>query len=264
MNCNICDSNTIEYLKIRILHKYNVQYYRCQNCDFIQTELPFWLEEAYNLPINNIDVGLIQRNVTISKIVNNLLACFFQVKNANMLDYGGGYGIFVRMMRDKGYSFFRQDEYCQNLFAKHFDFSDISIKKFSLVTAIEVFEHLPNPSSTIEEMLKMTDSIFFTTELQSNSHPTPENWWYFIPHTGQHISLYSKKSIELIAEKYKLNYYSYKRYHLLTSHKLNKYLFKLLCVGYLNEVFDIFLRKKSLLESDFDYINQIYSNEDPH
>ena len=54
--------------------------------------------------------------------------------------------MFVRIMRDKGFNFYRQDIHCQNLFAKHFDISNIKItEKFDLLTAIEVFEHLEDP-----------------------------------------------------------------------------------------------------------------------
>jgi hypothetical protein len=50
----------------------------------------------------------------------------------------GGYGMFVRLMRDGGFDFHREDPLCDNLFAQGFDRQDDGT--FELVTAFEVFE----------------------------------------------------------------------------------------------------------------------------
>ena len=31
-----------------ILKKYKVNYWRCQNCGFIETDTPYWLDESYS------------------------------------------------------------------------------------------------------------------------------------------------------------------------------------------------------------------------
>jgi hypothetical protein len=50
------------------------------------------------------------------------------------------------MMRDKGFNFYLHDTFCNNLFAKHFDISDLpNYNSFDLLTAFEVFEYLENP-----------------------------------------------------------------------------------------------------------------------
>jgi len=38
--------------------------------------------------------------------------------------------VYVRLMRDEGYNFYRQDVYCENIFAKSFDVEDLKEKKF--------------------------------------------------------------------------------------------------------------------------------------
>ncbi len=40
------------------------------------------------------------------------------------MDFGAGHGVFVRMMRDKGFDFFWNDIYCKNLYAKDFEYTE--------------------------------------------------------------------------------------------------------------------------------------------
>ena len=47
--------------------KYQIDYFFCKNCGFLQTEKPYWLEEAYKDSINDSDTGYLQRNVLFSK-----------------------------------------------------------------------------------------------------------------------------------------------------------------------------------------------------
>lgn len=43
----------------KILHKYTVQYYQCPQCEYLCTEEPYWLKEAYANPINDTDTGIL-------------------------------------------------------------------------------------------------------------------------------------------------------------------------------------------------------------
>ena len=45
---------------------------------------------------------------------------FFK-SNGSIVDYGGGYGLLVRLMRNSGFDFYRYDPYCANFFAKGFE-----------------------------------------------------------------------------------------------------------------------------------------------
>jgi hypothetical protein len=125
----------------------------------------------------------------------------FDVKG-KVLDYGGGYGLFVRMMRDQGLDFYRQDTYCENLFANFFDVTNLPTdrRKFELVTAFEVFEHLSNPMEDIKNMLTYADNVLFSTELQPTQQDTLKQWDYLAPYNGQHIALYHIDSLKKIAE----------------------------------------------------------------
>ena len=93
--CNICNQNTNLLFSRKVLKKYQVNYFKCNTCGFIQTEDPFWLNEAYSDAITNQDIGLISRNINYSKITKGLIKILHIDNEANFLDYGGGYGMFV-------------------------------------------------------------------------------------------------------------------------------------------------------------------------
>jgi hypothetical protein len=217
MNCKICSNKTKEIFKQKVLAKYDIKYFMCSDCLFIQTEEPYWLEEAYNLgAISALDVGIISRNTYLATKTEDILDKLFpldtlnpKVDNFTAIDYGGGQGIFVRMMRDLGYNFYRQDVYAENLYARFFDITDLPKNtKFSILTTFEVFEHLPNPIEEINKMFNYSDILLFSTELQPIDVNEIENWWYIVPETGQHISLFNKVTLEKIAEILDVNLYT--------------------------------------------------------
>lgn len=112
--CKICNTKSKKIFKKKILDKYNAAYYQCPNCGFIQIEKPFWLNEAYSSAITSVDVGLVDRNIRFSNMVEDIILRNFN-RNAKFLDFAGGYGLFTRIMRDKGFNFYREDKYCENL-----------------------------------------------------------------------------------------------------------------------------------------------------
>jgi 2-polyprenyl-3-methyl-5-hydroxy-6-metoxy-1,4-benzoquinol methylase len=213
--CKICGSETKKLFSKKVLEKYDVAYSQCQNCGFLQTEKTHWLKEAYSSAITSVDVGLVNRNIHYSNIVEKILYRYFD-KNGRFLDFAGGYGMFTRIMRDKGFDFFRDDKYCENLFAKYFDISDLPEKdrKFELVTAFELMEHIENPFDELDRIFSMTDSFLFSTDLIPDQDI--ENWWYLGPEHGQHISFYTEKCLEIISKKYEKNYFHDGSLHLIT------------------------------------------------
>lgn len=269
IKCKICNHSITFIFSSYILNKYKVDYFKCLQCGFIQTENPYWLEEAYSDPITKLDIGLIYRNLNYSNKVEKYLKKNIFFSNGIYLDFGGGFGIFVRMMRDKGFNFYRHDIYCKNLFAKHFDISDLpNNTKFDLLTAFEVFEHLENPIDELEKMLLLSDTIIFSTLLLPNDSVNPENWWYFIPETGQHISLFSLKTLEFISATLNLYFYSNKNdLHIFSKNKLDDNPFYSKKVTLFEKIKNKLIKKNinvnklSLLHSDFDFIRNKLKNE---
>lgn len=249
MICKICSTNSELFSRAEILNKYSIQYFKCPECGFIQTEEPYWLEESYSEVINRSDIGLLARNLELSKTTKAILLFLFD-KRKKFLDYGAGYGVFVRLMRDFGFDFYWMDKYSENLFAK--DFEATGNEKYELLTAYEVFEHLVQPAEEVTTMLKYSDNILFSTFLIPSNKPKPEEWWYYALDHGQHIALYSRKSLEVLAKKFDLNFYTNgKNLHIFSKKKKNGFIFKIISFPYVSNMLNPFLSKKSLLDDDY-------------
>ncbi len=227
MKCKICQSESEILFTEKVLDKYNVKYFHCRSCGFIFTEEPHWIEESYSSAINSSDTGIMDRNIHYSRLTSVLLYFFFD-KHEKFLDYGGGYGIFTRLMRDVGFDFYWDDKFCENILARGFEFIRSGQEKVKAVTAFEVFEHLINPIEEINKMLKLADTIIFSTELLPVEKPDPKDWWYYSFDHGQHVAFYSSKTLRFIAGKYQLNVFSFGSLHVLTKNKFNPLLAKLL------------------------------------
>lgn len=222
--CKVCKAKTSKLFNKKILGKYDVKYFQCSNCGFIQTEKPHWLEESYSSAITSLDIGLVNRNIQYSNIVEDILYKCFD-KKSRFLDFAGGYGMFTRIMRDKGFDFYHEDKHCDNLFAKHFEINDLKKedKKFELITSFELMEHIENPFDELDYIFSMTNSFLFSTELVPSDDI--ENWWYLGVEHGQHVSFYTKKCVRKIAKKYDKYYYTNGYLHLITD-KNNLEIFK--------------------------------------
>lgn len=252
MNCKICSDNRVEpFNRGVVLGKYDVQYYRCNSCGFICTEEPYWLKEAYSEAITGSDIGLVRRNCRLAVIAGTLIPIFFGSSGV-FLDYAGGYGLFVRLMRDRGLDFRWCDRYCTNLFAKGHAGSVEGDATYRLLTSFELFEHLADPLEEIGRMLTLSRNILFTTELVPPDCPKPEQWWYYGLEHGQHVSFYTKRSLEVIATRYNLHLASNgKSMHLLSEKRLPTGLFYLLARYKAASLINPLLPLKSLLPDDF-------------
>ncbi len=219
--CPICASDRHEAFNATILNKYPVQYFFCPGCGLLQTEKPYWLEEAYGSAIADTDTGLVMRNFSLSAKLAALLYFCFDPK-ASYVDIAGGYGMLVRLMRDYGFDFYWQDKYCENILARGFDESK-AIGPIAGLTAFEVLEHVPDPMLFLSEALARhrAKALVFSTEVYSGNAPPPLDWWYYSFATGQHISFYQQRTLQIIAEKLGLGFYSAHGLHILTEKKLN-------------------------------------------
>ena len=70
--------------------KYDIKYFQCGNCGFIQTEKVFWLKEAYGNAITSLDIGILDRNNFLLKNVTKIIDICFP-KSKIYLDFAGAY-----------------------------------------------------------------------------------------------------------------------------------------------------------------------------
>ena len=252
--CNVCNCNLTFFARSKVLNKYEIDYFRCEVCGFIQTESPFWLEKAYSRVINRSDVGLVARNIQLSGVTRSLISTSFN-PDGDFLDYGGGYGLFVRLMRDAGYKFHYYDKYSQeNHFARGMEtLLDVN-SEFELVTAFEVLEHLADPVGEIAKMLALSRNLVVTTQVIPSPPPKPEEWWYYGLDHGQHISFYTLKSLSKLAENFSLNFYSNQSdFHLFTEKRVNSAYFKFATSKVGTRFVNMFHKRKSLIDMDYQH-----------
>ena len=203
MKCKNCDSEAKRVFEHKIMNKYIGEYYQCPTCGLLFVAEPFWLDEAYSEAITSIDTGIMQRNLEFVDKMDFLLSRYYKKTNY-FLDYGGGYGIFTRMMRDRGYQYLWYDKYAKPLLCRGFEYQD---QKIELVSAFELFEHFTNPLKEIDEILECSKEVIFSTICYGEELELPDlEWGYFAYESGQHTVFYSKKTLRYIAEKYNLQY----------------------------------------------------------
>jgi len=196
MNCACCQHLMVPWTRQRVLHKYDVDYFRCPSCGYRCTERPYWLEEAYAQAITTSDVGLVQRNLTAATITSAVIRAGFD-RRARFLDEGGGYGLFVRLMRDRGFDFWRSDPYCPNLFAAGFEAEPEA--RFPLLTIFEVFEHWVDPAAEIRRLRTRAEAVLLSTQLVPEGLEDPTAWPYFGAEHGQHVSFYTASALRALA-----------------------------------------------------------------
>lgn len=231
MTCRICRSEAAFVFSGQLLDVHLVKYYQCGKCGFLFTEEPTWLGSPECKSVSRLDTGILSRNLLLSKFATVLIKLLLD-ENGKFLDYGGGYGLFTRLMRDNGLDFYWHDPYCENLFAQGFELSPGTEDTFEAVTAIEVFEHLPHPRELTDLLFKRSRirTLFFTTLLYGATPPGHNQWWYYSRETGQHVSFYNENTLKYLAGAYGLNLHSNRdNFHLLTGKRINDLRFRLVC-----------------------------------
>jgi hypothetical protein len=197
-----------------LLGRHQVRYHLCGSCDYWCTDEPHWLAEAYSDAISAADTGLVLRNTMVARDLTPVLGSLFG--EGPFVDWAGGYGMLVRLMRDRGFDFYWRDAFADNLLARGFEWQGGTSEA---VTAIEVLEHVPDPVSFVEECLEGagTDTIIFSQEL----HDGPDaDWWYLTPATGQHVSFYSARTLATLGDRLGLTLHTSPRLHMLTGRRL--------------------------------------------
>ena len=123
-------------------------------------------------------------------------------------------------MRDKGFNFFGHDEYCANIFSKPFE--PVPGTKAAAICAFEVLEHVMNPIEFLAGQMKkyQTETVIASTTVFEGKMPD-FTWPYYSFESGQHVTIYQPRSLQLIARALDCRYFRLMEdLHLITKHNL--------------------------------------------
>lgn len=212
-SCRLCAGATVHQFSKLILGKHEVGYWRCTACACLQTDHPHWLEESYRAVHSATDTGMVARTWQMAQ-TTSLLLRLAGVKNTTpCVDWGGGNGLFCRMMRDQGYDFVNDDKYAEPFYCAGFTRADRARTTADIVTSFEVFEHLPDPGLQLSEILKLNPKLWiFSTQLYTGQDQT---WRYLSPRLGRHVFFYSEAGLNRFAARHGFALLKGREMHLL-------------------------------------------------
>lgn len=196
-----------------------IYYYLCEQCGFcFAPEICKWSIEEFSERIYND--GYIEVDPNHDKIrpegnAAKLIQTFDSQKaDIKHLDYGGGNGRLSYLLARSGWDSVSYDPFINR---------EVKLEKldqFNLVTAYEVFEHVPDPDRLMGDLNTLVSDegiILFSTLLSDGNIMDNQrlSWWYASPRNG-HISLYSRKSLALLANRYEFRLGSFSpSFHIL-------------------------------------------------
>ena len=198
--CRLCSAPTLFWNRKHVLRRYDVSYFRCSGCGSLQTEAPYWLSEAYDVSGIGEDLGAGQRTIDLVLKTCALLDQLRLPAGAECIDFGGGIGLFTRLMRDRGFNFHSYDLYAKPFFSDRYSLQSLAGQSPAVVTAFEVLEHFPDPARDLQLLFETRPAVLIaTTELFTGQDV---DWWYFGEDTGQHLFFYSPEAMNRIATRF--------------------------------------------------------------
>jgi hypothetical protein len=196
--CRLCRAPAVFTFHLKLMGRHDVAYFQCTGCRCLQTETPYWLEEAYADTRRPLDVYSATRIEQLRGVTQHVSRLFKWQSGERLLDWGAGDGLLVRMLRDAGIDAYSYDIHTRNNYAVGFDAAPGA--GFRMITAFELWEHLPEPAEELDRIFSLQPDIhLLTTGLYSGQG---SDWHYLVPETGRHVFLYSREAMHWIAEKY--------------------------------------------------------------
>lgn len=199
-----CEEQAGQYLK---LSGKPIYYSLCTECGFcFAPEICAWSADEFKQRIYNDAYPLVDPDFARTRSEDNskrIIELLGMNVGFTHLDFGGGNGRLSTLMAQHGWNSRSYDPYLAN--------SELpSLKmKFDLITAFEVFEHAPDPHKMFAQLASLTNDrglIIASTLLsdgQIHRHQRID-WWYAAPRNG-HISLFSARSLQILAETHGFN-----------------------------------------------------------
>ena len=179
-----------------------IYYAICDQCELLfAADMIGWSDEQYRALVYNDDYVQIDPDYVSKRPLANadyLQGAFQSVRGQiRHLDYGGGNGALSEALRAQGWDSTSFDPFYDDRAAQP------SLGRFNMITAFEVFEHVPDPKVLIADLqgLLADDGIVLFSTLVSDGQirrPGRLTWWYASPRNG-HICIYSTRALKSLA-----------------------------------------------------------------
>ncbi len=189
-----------------------VYYALCGKCGFcFAPELMTWGLERFEERIYNDEYVVVDPDYIEARPRTNaatLISIFKdRAHSVRHLDYGGGDGLLAKILRESNWQSISYDPFVDR------NINVEQLGKFELITAFEVFEHVPDVQklmSDLRSLLSGNGLVLFSTLLSDgNIHSNQRiSWWYASPRNG-HISLFSRNSLAILAQNNGFNFGSF-------------------------------------------------------
>ncbi|MDA8375703.1 MAG: class I SAM-dependent methyltransferase [Planctomycetia bacterium] len=237
--CKICGSTAMPFDMVDLLKQCEapfypatpslipVIYHRCANCGFIFTTYfdefsgEMWCKHIYNSDYIKVDPEYLNaRPKRNSFFIDTLLS----TKKSSVIgiDYGGGNGVTAETLRGLGYEYDSYDPYGTSSMDKN------KIGSYNFCSAIEVLEHASDPVGLMTDLVGLAKHerlivlIGTCTSDRAVTNSQRLSWWYAAPRNG-HISLFSEKSLSILAKRFSLVCHSFSQsIHIFTRNLSDK------------------------------------------
>jgi hypothetical protein len=196
-NCPICDANSEIFGAFEGGLRFPLIYRRCAACQHLFVRRCGWIDAAYAPGVDIFDQGAVNRSL----FTLPLAFALSQKVDGLILDYGGGSGLLARMLRDFGINAYSFDRYSVGSLNPGFAISDPHTidSEVGMLIAVEVLEHLTDPSEFIALVNQLGPEIILTSTT-IRQHESIE-WNYIDKNHCQHISIFTRRSLEIFASK---------------------------------------------------------------
>lgn len=192
MKCKICNNKTVTFKDIKL----KKTYLYCQKCEFIALDEKFIIDPTQEKSQYDNHNNSLQDSGYVA-MFENFLDFFWQdiqERTHQVLDFGSGPGpVLDTLIKRRGATCEIYDKFYQP--KKIFE-----DKKYDLITATEVFEHLPNPKETLhllKKHLHIGSHVALMTLFHTNKQSDFLEWWYRRDPT--HISFFTPKTLEVLS-----------------------------------------------------------------
>ena len=235
MKCYLCNSSSFNLIKKGVRDNNDLSVLSCNNCGLISLDSFNHIDENFyensNMHSTKVDISNWLKE-TEKDDNRRYLDLLEKIKNKKILDFGAGNGGFLFKAKEVANDVFGIEPEMQfkSFFKKNKlnilnSLDELKSKKFDLITAFHVFEHLKEPLKILNDLMphvsekgeiiievpNCDDALlsYFNSDAFSNF-----TYW------SQHLFLFNEKTLTDLVKKanYKINYINQVQRYPLSNH----------------------------------------------